>query len=152
MPAIYNQVLVHYLDANGRPATNFWTTQDQDTGAAADYTALAGAAQALTYAAVVAVQFQQTAVFASSPTTGDYQSVLDRAVFMSHIETTRAPSMIAIPAPLIGIFTAGHEDVDMSNPDVIAFSAEVVAALGDTNGHANGPLEYGRRQRARGQP
>jgi len=152
MAAIYNQVLIHYVDKNGRPATNFWTTVDQDEGGAAGYLTLAAAAQAISDAAVVAVQYQQTVVLEATPSDGDYPSVLDRAEFLSHIETSRQRSNIVIPAPKSEIFTAGHEIVDMSNSLVIALSDEVTTLLGDTQGHSNGPLEYGRRGRARGGP
>jgi len=151
MGAQYNQVLIHLLDANGRPSVNFWTTVDQTAGGTGAYSALAAAYQDMTYAAVVAIQYQTTIVLEAEPTTGDYQSVLDRAVFMSHILTTRQPSLIAIAAPKADLFTAGHEVVDMTDSRVLALSDEVQAVLGDTQGHGNGPLEYGRRQRARGQ-
>ena len=150
MANIYNQVLLFWLDVNGRPATTFWTSQDQASGAAGSYSALASSAQALSTAAVVAVQFQQTMLISSTAVSGDYQSVLDRAVLLATLEGLSGSRRPAIPAPVSSIFLPGNEVVDMANADVLAFLAQLQATIGDGNGHAISTFKRGWRARAGG--
>jgi hypothetical protein len=150
MPSVYNQCIVQWVDASGRPATSFWTTIDQTEGGAGAYGDVAAAAQDLADAAVVAVQFQSTLMVNNTPVTGDYQSCLDRAVILANIQTSNAPTRFEIPGPKADIFLPDHELVDMSDPRVVAFNAACSAVLGDTSGNAVGLFKRGIRARARG--
>ena len=150
MAAIYNQVLLHWTDVNGRNATTFWTTLDQGEGGAGAYSALAAAAQALSVAALKAIQFQTTVHLATDPTTGAYQSVTDRGVFLARMAPVPGSTLYAVPAPKESILLPGNEVIDLSNPDVVAFFTQMNTFIGDTTGHAVSQFVRGTRQRARG--
>ena len=150
MATIQNQILMFWLDANNKPATTFWVTQDQDAGAASSYAALAGAAQNLSYASVIAIQFQQTLVLANAATTGPYQSVLDRGVLLTKLEGLNGGVRYGIPAPRQEIFLPGNVVIDTSNADVMALLTELQSTCGDGNGHNVSYFKRGWRARAGG--
>lgn len=150
MSHIYNQALIHYVDRNGRTACAFLTTQDQSAGGAGAYSPVAAALQACSDAAIIAVQFQTTIVISATPSEGDYDSVLDKAVILVPISGEARSTRLEIPAPKSTIFRADHVTVDLENDDIIALDSECQAVLGDSDGHPWGPFKRGNRQRARG--
>jgi hypothetical protein len=150
MSHLYNQALIHYVDRNGRTSCAFLTTQDQGEGGAGAYADVAAALQACSDAAIIAIQFQTTVLVSATPSTGDYDSVLDKAVILVPISGEARSTRLEIPAPKSSIFRADHVTVDLANADVIALDAECQAVLGDSDGHPWGPFRRGTRQRARG--
>lgn len=143
-----NQVLIFWLDKNGRQCTTFWTTQNQTSGGAGAYTALAAASQNVSAAAVVGFQFQQTVYLTATATTGPYQSVLDKAYLLTKLEGLSGTVRYAIPAPLDTIFLPGNEIVDLSNPNVSALLTEMQAVLSDGVGHNVSSFKRGWRARS----
>jgi len=150
MPALYNQVIIQYRDKNGKMATSFWTTVDQDEGAAAEYATLAGLAQNVSDAAIVSVQFQQTLNIEATPADGPYCTVFDRCMVLSSIPATLAPVTFGLIAPTEDIFLPDNLTLDLANDDIIALQGEMAAQLGDRLGHAQGPFRRGYRTRSRG--
>jgi len=141
---------MHYLDNAGKTACSFLTTQDQSSGGAGAYGALATALQACSDAALVAIQFQTTVVLSATPASGDYPSVFDKAVILAPITGESRSTRLEIPGPKSEIFQPNHVVVDLSNPLVLALQSECEAVLGDADGHPWGPFKRGTRQRARG--
>lgn len=150
MSTLYNQVLLEYLDANNQPAVTFWGTQDQTPGGASAYTALATATQALCDARITHITYQQVLALGGSPAQGDYQSVFDRAQFLGHFQGSRSAVQFGLPGPKASIFQAGHELVDMSNPLVQAWVAQMLIFVGDGSGAPLNDIVRGIRTRARG--
>ncbi len=150
MPAIYNQVLVQYRDKNGKEGTSFWPSVDQDEGAAADYVDLAAKVQAITNCAVIGVQFQQSVLIDATATAGPYQTIVDRAMFLSKIVATAKPFMFSIPGPKSSIFMPDTLQVNLSNADVLAMQAAMMPLIGDNEGNPMGPLRKGYRTEAKG--
>lgn len=132
-------------------ATSFWTAQDQTAGGASAYSDLADAAQAVSEAAIVAVQFQQTLLLSATPGDGPYCTVFDRCNTLTSIPTSGAPVTFGLVAPKQEIFLPDHKTLDLENDDVITLQDEMMAALGDRLGNAQGPFRRGYRTRARGE-
>jgi hypothetical protein len=147
---IYNQVLIHWEDANGGTATSFTPTQDQSDDGAAAYAALAAAAQACCDASIVAVQFQSTLLLSRTPTEGPYQTVWDRGVLSGRNSVTNRSQRNILVGPKEGILLPGHVYIDLTNPDVLAFQSEVQAVLGNSAGDPRGPFYRGVRLEAGG--
>lgn len=152
MATIYNQVLLHWLDKNGKPGTSFWTTLDQSNAVPGGLSSLGAAAQALSTCGLLAVQYQTTAVIGNAPTTGAYQSIFDRAVLLAEITGTNQPTRFEIPGPVASILLADTVTIDLANTLVTAFAAQAQGNCGDKSGHAVGPFIRGRRTKARGAP
>lgn len=152
MATIYNQVLMHWVDNNGKPGTNFWTTLAQTDAVPGGLVSLGAAAQALSTCGLLAVQYQTTAIIGNAPTSGSYPSIFDRVVLLSEITGTNAPTRFEIPGPVAGILQSDNVTVDLANALVVAFATQVQANLGDKSGHAAGPFIRGRRTKARGSP
>jgi hypothetical protein len=150
MAAAYNQVIIHYLDIDGRTCQTFWSTQDQTEGGAADYVDLADKVQACTDAAVIAVQYQSTVLIDATPADGDYPTVYDRAATLSKILSTNAPNTLQLVAPTSALFLPDTITLDLSNTDLIALQTEMMAKIGSPQGAAMGPIRRGYRTQARG--
>jgi hypothetical protein len=148
---IYNQVLIHYVDKNGKVGTMFLTTQDQGSGGTGAYSALAAAVQQVTHCAVTAIQFQTTAQIVATASDGDYPSVLDKAVILVGISGEPKGTRIEIPGPKTTIFQADHVTVNLANTDILALQSACQAVLGDQEGHPWGAFKRGNRQMARTQ-
>lgn len=150
MAAAYNQVIIHYLDIDGRTCQTFWSTQDQTEGGASAYVDLAAAAQACTDAAVIAVQYQSTVLLEATPADGDYPTVYDRAATLSKILSTNAPNTLQLVAPKSTLFLADTITLDLTNADLIALQTEMMSKVGSPQGAAMGPFRKGYRTQARG--
>lgn len=141
---------MHWVDQAGNPATSFWTTLEQSDAVPGGLVSLGAAAQALSVAGLVAIQYQTTAIIGATGGAGDYNNINDRATFLARITDTNRPSRFEIPAPKLSIFQSDHVTVDLSNADVITLQSALEAETGDTSGHATGPFVRGTRSRARG--
>lgn len=150
MAALYNQILVGYLDQNGKPGTSFWPAIDQSTGPAAAYSGLCAAVQAVTDCAVIGVQFQSTLLIGATPTDGPYKTIIDRAMMLSKITATGKPFTFSIPGPKSSIFLPDHLTVDLTNTNVIALQTAMMAKVGDQAGNAMGLFRRGYRTEAKG--
>jgi hypothetical protein len=149
MGVIYDQVLIHYLDNNGTPATAFITTQEQGSGGAGAYSALAAAFQAVSDAKVVAVQFQSTLHLTGTAGSGPYETAFDRGVLLGNIPATGAPAKVSIIAPKAAIFLPDTVTIDLSNLQILALQTQIMALAGDRNGNPWGPFKRGMRTEAR---
>lgn len=149
MSALYNQVLIHYLDKNGKTAVSFMATQNQLPGGAAAYAPLASAFQACSDAAVVAVQFQSTLLIAATPGDGPYCTVFDRGVCFDRNSVTNVQQRQAIVGPKSSLFLPGNININLANTDVLALQSEVQALLGDAVGNPCGAFQRAVRQEAK---
>ena len=149
MGAAYNQIVMQYVDANGKPATTFWTSVDQGTGGASAYTTLAAKAQAVSDAAITAVQFQTTVLLDGSAGDGPYNTVTDRCQILMRIPATGAPLTLGLVAPKSEIFLPDNVTLDLTNTDIIALEAAMMTLVGDKMGNAMGPIRRGYRTEAK---
>jgi hypothetical protein len=147
---IYDQLLVHYVDANGEEATSFLTTQAQDSSGTGPYETLAAAIQGCSCAKVYAIQRQTTLVLGGSLTSGPYNTVFDRAVLLSKIPATGTPTRLVVCGPKAEIFQADTVTVDLSNALITTLQTQSIAVLGDRSGNPMGPFSRGTRTEARG--
>lgn len=152
MADIYNLVMMHWIDHNGKECTSFYTTQNQTAGGTGAYAGLGTALQDCSDAGLVAIQFQTTLQIGNAPVTGPYQSVYDRAAGMSHILTSGNPFRWSIPAPKAAIFESDTKTLKLSSAQIIALDTEMQAVLGNSSGTGVGPIAYGNRTRAGGGP
>lgn len=150
MSALFNQILLNWVDKNGQPAVTFWGAQDQTSGPAANYGALVAATQALSDARITHIQFQSTLSLGGAPVDGDYCTVFDRAQFLARYAGIRRVQQFAIPGPKASIFLPNHELVDMANPLVVAWNAQMALAVGTPTGQAYETAIKGVRGRAGG--
>lgn len=141
-----------FLDKNGQPCNLQWATQDQTDGVPASIVGLGTAVQALSVAKLVAIQYSTTHVIGGTGGDGDYPSVWDRAVLLDRTSSARPYGQIQIPAPKSSIFLSDNLTVDLSNPDVMAFVAQVLANLGDKSGNPIVSVYRGQRSRVRSNP
>jgi hypothetical protein len=152
MADIYNIVLMHWIDANGKECTSFYTTQDQSAGGVGAYSALATALQATSDAKLLAIQFQKTLAFSGTIGSGPYKSIYDRASGLSRIIGTGNPFRWSIPAPKAAIFESDTKTLDLSSTLIMTLDTEMQAVLGNSSGIGITPIAYGNRTRAGGGP
>lgn len=150
MSSFYNQCYLHWLDANGRQATNFVTTLDQSDAVPSGLVTLGEKYQALAVSKLVAIQYLTTHVITGDPGEGNYKSVMDRCNALGRIATTGAPVTYGIVSPNIDIFLADHSTLDLENADVLAWIAALQTSTGDRTGNALASIIRGKRLRARG--
>lgn len=150
MAAFYNQVILTWRDHNGKEASAFLSTQDQNVGGAAAYAALADAFDACADAKVAVVQFQTTLIRAAAPVAGVYSTVWDRGVLFDRNPTSKRYQRQSIVGPKASIFRADNITIDLSNPNVVALQGACQAVLGDSAGNVIGPFARGERQKASG--
>jgi hypothetical protein len=150
MPAIYNQILVQYLDGNGKEGTSFWPATDQTTIPPSAVTALAAKVQALTNCAVIGMQFQSSYTLTATPTDGPYKTIVDRVMVLSKIVATQKPFTFEIPGPKSTIFTGDTMTLNLANTDVIALQTAMMPNVGDNQGNPIGPFRRGYRTEAKG--
>lgn len=141
-----------FLDKNGQPCTLQWATQDQTDAVPAAVVNLGTAAQALSVAKLVAIQYSTTHVIGGTGDNGDYPSVWDRAVLLDRTQASRQYGQIQIPAPKSSIFLSDNLTVDLNNADVMAFIAQVYGTLGDKAGNPITSVYRGQRSRVRSNP
>lgn len=146
MGTIYNQALGFWRDGTGATATTFTTTLDQTPNVPLGVQSLLLSMSALSRCAFDGAAYQIAKPFAVGETAGDYPSVADRVVFLLKYAGSPQGSRIEIPAPKSDIFLPGARLVDMSNPDVEAFVAQVIAVAGDREGRPVAEVKQGRRQ------
>lgn len=151
MPAIYNQFLSQWIDSSGLITTKFLSTQDQSPFVNADLSSLAAAMQALSVCGLQGIQFQQTIMIGNDPTTGSYPSVYDEAQFIAKSSPLTQAFFVNVPGPKSTIFLPDTKTVDMTNTDVVAFVAAVMAAVGTPTGAAFTSVPRGIRSRVKWQ-
>lgn len=131
-PRIVNTLWPNWEDVSHGQAQTGWTTADQAEEPLGPYGGLLAAAIELSQTAMMNATFQRRMLVESSAVSGDFSSVRDQVVFQMQSENyTR---LIAIPGPKTSIFIPGSVNVDMANPLVVAFLAQVFAVLGDSYG------------------
>lgn len=150
--AIYNQLIVTFLDKNGGMADTFWTTQDQSSSPGSGLVAVASAAQACSDAAVIGVQFQSTLRIDATPGDGPYCTVFDRARLLSRITATGRPARQEIIAPKASLFLGDLVTVDLTNVDIMALNVQLMGKIGDKSGNPQGPITRGLRASAKVNP
>lgn len=150
MSGFYNQALLTWIDHNGKTATSFLATQDQSSGAAADYETLAAAFDACADAKVAVVQMQSTLIRVVTPVSGVYSTVWDRGVCFSNNSVTNVGQRQAIVGPKADIFLGDTVTVDLTNANIMALQAAIQDVIGDGAGNPCGPFNRGRRQNAGG--
>lgn len=148
----WNSAYMFFVDASGQPCTLQWATQDQSDGVPSNVKALGAAAQSISLARLVAIQYSTTYVIGGSGSTGDYPSVWDRAVLLDRTNASRSYGQIQIPAPVSSIFNADHLTVNMSDAGVMAFVAQVYSTMGDKAGNPITSVYKGQRSRVRSNP
>jgi hypothetical protein len=150
MADIFNYAIFHWKDSNGKTAVSFLVTQDQTSGGASTYEPLAAAMQDACDAAIVAVQFCQTLVLATTPTSGAYGTVWDRGALIGRNSVTYASQRSVLVGPKEDIFLPDRNEINLTDPRIIAVQTEVQALLGDSMGNPFGPFQRGVRQKASG--
>lgn len=149
MSLLKNQLFLSWRDKNGRPATTYWVTLDQDAGAAAAFAALAAGTQALSDAAIEAVQFQQTLILGNTPLDGPYCTVDDHVTFQFPFVGQRGGTSLGVPAPKSSILQANLIEVDLTNPDVVAWAELMATFVGSSAGN---PVAFPKRGLRFGRP
>jgi hypothetical protein len=149
MAAGYNQLILRWKDVNGLYCTNFFCTQNQDEFSDSGLLDLCDAAIAITNCGLVFAQFVQTVQFGRTPTSGTYGTVYDRAMFLSNTSDPIRYGQMQIPGPKDTIFNSDNLTIDLSNPDVSAFTTAAIGQLALPVGNNLAGVYSGRRTRVR---
>jgi hypothetical protein len=145
MGTAFNQVLIHYLDAAGRQATNFFTLADQDDeDMPTVVSSLAASIQAISDAKVTAVQYQVTHHMSGAFGGGPYATVMDRAALLGVIGSSTVGYDIV--APKADIWLPGNKKLDLEHPAVFELIEDMKAALGNSAGVPLSAIKRGTRQ------
>lgn len=148
----WNSGYYFWVDQSGQGCTTQWATQSQSDAVPGGLLTLGAAAQAMSCAKLVAIQYSTTHIIGGVGTSGSYPSVWDRAVLLDKYSGSRYNGQLQIPAPLASIFLSDNVTVDMSSPLVTAFVAQVLANLGDKAGNPVSQVTRGNRSRVRSNP
>jgi len=131
-PRIINNIWLNWYDTLGGQCQTGWSTGDQTPEPLGPYAALASTAQALSVAGNFNATMQKRVELLRDPSTGVYGTVRDQVLF--DVASANYTRQICIPAPIDSIFLPDSKYVDMSNPLVVSFLAQVFSVLGDSYG------------------
>jgi hypothetical protein len=145
LPRLANAFFPNWVDVQGGQANSMWTTADQSDAGLGPFSSLVSAAQSLSNAALFTGVIQTRSVIGGTPVVGPYGTVTDQVVF--RMQSAGFGSNIIVPAPVDTIFLSDNTTVDLSNPLVTAFIAQVIAILGDSYGNPWISCSFGQRRK-----
>lgn len=135
-----------WIGLDGKTRTQSFYTEANPAPSPGGAAAVTAALQAASHAGLWYWRVCPISVPNTTPTTGDYPSVLDYAqlIYRTAAKTT---IRITIPAPLTSIFLAGNEKVNPANALIVALTASLVGNATDSNGNAIVAFVSGKRLR-----
>lgn len=140
--------ILKWNDLTGGTRTNTVTLLSNPTPTLGAFGALQGAMQAASVAGLMYAALQPVVNVNEAPTSGPYPSVTDalQLIFRTTAGTT---ARLNVPAPLEELFKPNHEDVDFTNPLVVAIVEAAYDACTDAYGNQFAVAVSGRRMKIR---
>jgi hypothetical protein len=141
---VRKQLIPMIVDTLGVQRRQFLPTLNNDPPDMSGLSGFVTALQALTVGVVRAAIVQEVIYYSGDPVSGPYGTARDAARFTFSSFAGRAV-YVDVNAPNADIFVSGSASVDLARADVIAFVAECIATISDSDGVAIRTLETAER-------